>query len=163
MHPSVMNFVGAVVAEYDLAARSVLEVGSFDVNGSVRPYFTGPYLGTDMQPGPGVDEVMLAAEAEVRYPDGFDVCVCTEMLEHDEAPWGSLASMRAAVVRGGFLILTARGYDERGCFPLHGFPLDLWRFSVQGMRCLLDRTGWKPQLVEKDPEHPGVFAVARRP
>lgn len=163
MHPSVLNFVGAVVAEHDLAAKSVLEVGALDVNGSARGYFTGPYLATDMRAGPGVDEVIASWDLSGRYPDAFEVVVCTEMLEHDEAPWLSLASMLYATKPGGWLILTARGYDERGCFQLHDHPHDMWRFSVDGMTALLRRTGWKPLQVERDSEHPGVLALATRP
>lgn len=158
-----MNFVGAVVAEHGLAAKSVLEVGSFDVNGSVRSYFTGPYLGTDMQPGPGVHEVMLAANVGMRYPERFDVVISTEVAEHDPAPWLSLEGMCAAAKPDGFLILTARGFDERGAFQVHGFPDDHYRYSVSGMACLLAYTGWDRIYVERDPEHPGILATARRP
>lgn len=163
MHPSVLNFVGAVVVEHDLADKSVLEAGSYNVNGSARDYFTSPYHGIDIRPGPGVDEVLAAKDAGAHYPDCYDVVVCTEMLEHDETPWLSLASLLHATCRGGYLILTARGYDERGCFQLHDFPSDLWRFSVEGMRVLLTHTGWLPKRVERDPEYPGVFALAERP
>lgn len=159
-----MNFVGAVVAEHQLAERSVLEVGSLDVNGSVRPYFTGAYLGTDMRAGPGVDEVIPSWEVGDRYADcRFGVVVCTEMLEHDEAPWVSVASMLHATQPGGRLILTARGYDQRGCFVVHDHPGDYWRFSVGGMHCLLERIGWTQVEVEQDPEFPGVLATALRP
>lgn len=163
MHPSVQNFVGAVVAEHQLAERSVLEVGSLDVNGSVRSYFTGAYHGIDMREGPGVDQVLLASEVWVHYPLSYDVVLSTEVLEHDPEPWLSLASMMHATKPEGRLILTARGFDERGAFPVHGFPQDHFRYSVTGMTCLLERTGWTQVEVEKDPEFPGVFATALRP
>lgn len=39
MHGSVMQWVGEKAREFDFAGKSVLEVGSRDVNGSVRPLF----------------------------------------------------------------------------------------------------------------------------
>jgi SAM-dependent methyltransferase len=158
-----MRFVEQVVADLGLASMDVLEVGSLNVNGSVRRFFSGgTYVGVDMREGPDVD-VVLNAHDLVRhfaYEKKFAVVVSTEMLEHDDAPWISVAQMREVAAIGGFLILTARGYDERGCFPLHSYPDDLWRFSVQGVRVMLERAGWNVVRVEQDPEAPGVFAVA---
>lgn len=158
MHPSVMRFVERQVAEHNLASVRTLECGSLNVNGSARGLFTGEYVGTDMRAGPGVDVVCNAHE--LSYPGEFGLALSTEMLEHDDAPWLSLAAMRGCVWEPGHLILTARGYDERGCFPLHGYPSDLWRFSVDGVQAILRHAGWKPLLVEVDPEAPGVFAYA---
>lgn len=169
MHESVMTFVAGIVEDYDLAERSVLEVGSLDVNGSTRSLFHGPYVGIDMQPGVGVDYVVNAHDLPRGFPGPrplaapvtcFDVIVCAEMLEHDDAPWLSLAGMRHSIQSDGFLIVTARGYDDRGCFPLHSYPHDLWRYSVEGMRALLVHTGWSPVRVERDHEAPGVLALA---
>ena len=57
MHQSVLNFVKEMVDRYGLAGKAVLEVGSYDVNGTVRPLFNGPYLGCDITVGPSVDVV----------------------------------------------------------------------------------------------------------
>ena len=157
-----MRWVAEQVDEYDLAGKHVLEVGSMNVNGTVRGMFTGSYLGVDIRPGHGVD---------LQIPDGkklpfdsqsFEVVVSTEMLEHDGLPWKSVAEMRRVLRRGGMLLLTARGYDARGCFGLHDHPGDYWRFSVGGMTILLDEVGFKERTVIPDPQYPGVFAVARR-
>lgn len=160
MHGSVMEWAASQVAEHDLDSRSVLDVGSLDVNGSLRELFCGPYLGVDMRPGPGVDRVLNAHEL-AELGRRFDVVVCTEMLEHDDAPWLSVEAMRQMVWPGDVLLLTARGFDERGCFPVHGYPQDHWRFSITGLSCLLARCGWRPLRVIPDPEEPGVFALAR--
>jgi len=159
-----MSFVGEVVARHNLRHASVLEIGSLNVNGSVRGLFDGPYLGIDMQDGPGVDLVMNA-HALVSTPlDGepFEVIVCTEMLEHDDLPWVTLENAYEHADAGAWLILTCRGYDERGCFPLHGHPDDIYRFSCAGIRSLLRATGWQAEVVGRDPTDPGVFAVAQK-
>jgi hypothetical protein len=157
-----MSWVGEQVLRLELAKRRTLEVGSLNVNGSVRPFFSGEYLGVDMRPGPGVNAVVNAHDLEtgLREQSPFELIVCTEMLEHDSRPWDSLAQMHAVATPYAVLLLSARGFDVRGCFPVHEYPADLWRFSCAGMVELLVAGGWRPELCIPDPEAPGVFAVA---
>jgi len=62
MHASVMDFARSALTAADVAGKRVIEAGSMDVNGSVRPYVEslGPdlYFATDMREGPGVDWVI---------------------------------------------------------------------------------------------------------
>lgn len=176
MHASVMRFLADAVDQYDLAEKPVLEVGSKIINGSPRELFTGPYWGVDILGGPGVDEIANAHElcgnGNGRPSRQAQVVVCTEMLEHDEAPWLSLQQMREAAAPDAVLLVTARGYDRDGYYQVHDVCWDqfgtyevgdYWRFSVDGMRHLLERTGWQVLecIPDSDPERPGVFAVAR--
>jgi hypothetical protein len=163
MHQSVMQFVQRVVMQYDLQYASVIEVGSRNVNGSARKLFSkNRYVGIDIVDGNDVDFVSDAHDMGRWYGDCFDVGLCLEMLEHDDAPWLTMYEMAECVDADGYLILTCRGFDERGCFDLHDFPGDHYRFSVSGVRRLLELTGWHPIHIGQDPEHPGVFAVASR-
>ena len=60
-HQSCQDFAKARILPEEIRGRSVIEVGSRVVNGSVRPLVEsfGPayYLGVDILPGPGVDEI----------------------------------------------------------------------------------------------------------
>jgi hypothetical protein len=164
VHRSVYEWVASQVAVHDLRSRPVLEVGSLNVNGSVRGLFSGPYTGTDMRAGPGVDRVVNAHElASYALSEAPGVVLCLEMLEHDDQPWVSVGQMHDVAGVDGWLLASARGYDTRGCFPVHDFPQDYWRFSVPGMRSLLEWAGWRDVQVSSDPDplSPGVFAVAR--
>lgn len=171
MHQSVRDFVASCVFQYDLADMSVLEVGSLNINGSVRNLFTGDYVGIDLCEGRDVDMVADAHTLNGQFQDR-QVILCLEMLEHDDAPWVSLAQMRHTVAADGFLVLTARGYGEHGCYQVHDrcwnddgtYDIgDFWRFSVSGMVMLLKQTGWDVLYCgpDTDPDRPGVFAVAR--
>jgi hypothetical protein len=163
MHASVMGWVARQVDVHHLRSKRTLEVGAYDVNGSARRYFDGPYVGTDMRDGPGVDVVVNAhhLDAMTGFKDPWEVVVCTEMLEHDDQPWASVRAMHEVAEPGAFLLVTARGYDQRGCFPVHDYPLDLWRFSCAGLVALLRSGGWRVERCTPDPEAPGAFAVAR--
>ena len=63
--------------------REVLEIGSLDINGTIRDFFVRcDYTGVDLQPGPGVDVV---GEGQLlNFPDeSFDVVVSAECFEHN--------------------------------------------------------------------------------
>lgn len=147
-----MSWVRSQVAEHGLAPKRTLEVGSLDVNGSVRPLFRGTYVGVDMRAGPGVD-VVATADALPFVDASFDVVVSTEMLEHDPAPWLSLPEMGRVLRAGGHLILTTRGNG----FGEHDEPSDYWRFLPAARSRLLELAGCSPVAMALDPEMPGVF------
>ena len=158
MHESVMKFVKHVVSKINLADKRVLEVGSYNVNGSVRELFKGAaeYIGVDSREGPGVDRVANAHALQYYFmPDYFDIVVSTEMLEHDPAFWLSMPEMGRVLKTGGHLILTARGNG----FPLHEHPGDYWRFMPESFRLLFDLAGCNVELIKEDPQMPGVFGV----
>ena len=68
------------------AKPAVLEVGSRNVNGSVRDILAplvSRYVGCDLEAGDGVDVVADATRlTDVFPPESFDVVISTEMLEH---------------------------------------------------------------------------------
>lgn len=155
-----MEYVSSWVEELNLSTKSTLEVGSYDENGTVRPLFLGPYIGMDIRPGRGVD--LVCSSAHIPFHNGeFGVVVSTEMLEHDEKPWRTVPEMARVTRSGGYVILTARGYDHRGCFPVHDYPGDHWRYTTSGLRALLEDSRLHVVDCRPDMEFPGVMAVAR--
>jgi SAM-dependent methyltransferase len=159
MHESVMTWVSAEVEARGLNQPSqVLEVGSYDVNGSVRALFDKTeYTGVDISPGPGVDIVI--SPPELPFLSGtFDTVVSTEMLEHAEFPASVLTEMRRVLKPGGVLLLTARSEG----FGYHN-PPDYHRFSESQMHDLLRWTRYERGVVVQDPQVPGVFAIAYKP
>lgn len=156
-----MEWAGRAVLERQLWEADVLEVGSLNVNGSVRQFFCGPYLGVDIRHGPGVDEI--SAAEHLPYRDGrFDVVVSTEMLEHCLDPWQAMFHMSRVLKVGGVLLLSCRGFDERGCWPVHHDPVDRWRFSGQAVRDLCGGNMLKVFELEADPDGPGWLVTALR-
>lgn len=170
MHASALAFACSALTAEDVAGKCVLEAGSMNVNGSVRPHVEalGPaqYVGIDMRPGPGVDRVLAAEKlpgwaVATGFDRGADVVVSTEMLEH-AADWrAAMRGMIGYLMPGGLLVLTTRSEG----FPLHGYPDDHWRYSVEAMGAILKGAGLDVERLESDPlpGHPGVFARARKP
>ena len=157
MHDSVMRWVADKVTTYGLAEKDTLEVGSYDVNGSVRPLFQGRYVGVDMREGPGVDRKAYAHCLPFQ-PCSFDVVVCTEMLEHDSRFWESVKQMARVLRKDGLLLLTARGIG----FPKHDYPGDYWRFTPEAFAVLFELAELNPLEIVEDPEQSGVFGLARK-
>ena len=107
----------------------ILEIGSRDVNGSVRSVLSSlssSYVGIDIIDGPGVDEVLDVANITKRFEKKFfDVVVSTEMLEHCFDWQSAIYQMLKVLKQRGVLILTTRSPG----FELHDYPSDYWRFT----------------------------------
>lgn len=149
MHASVMEYVASALDRYDLRERKTLELGSTDVNGSVRPLFRGPYVGIDHEPGIGVDRVMNANALD--FPAAaFECVVSTSMLEHDPAFWLTLPEVGRVLQPGGYFILTTVSTG----FPEHNNP-DYWRFLPDTWPLLMQLAGCELVDSRNDPEAGG--------
>ncbi len=107
MHTQAYRYVRRMVRSLYAPPRRVCELGSFDVNGSVRDLFPGAeYVGVDSRPGPGVD---IAADAADWPGNGrpFDCVVCTEVLEHTPRAEEIVRNAFRLLDPGGVLIVTA--------------------------------------------------------
>lgn len=162
MDGNVHAWVEKVVRENGLAHLSTLEVGSYNVNGSVRDLFTGPYFGVDMRPGPGVDLDCDCEDLTGPWPPGgnwnpWSVAISTDTLEHVRRPWLFVNEMARVCGMGGWVILTTCDYG----FEKHDFPGDYWRFSPEGLDVLLEDAGLTV-LERDDREGRTLYRLARK-
>lgn len=133
MTPEILQWAERVRKKYPFQPGRVLEVGSLDVNGSIRPLFhdAKEYTGTDMQPGPGVDLVLNNSQLIGKFgANSFDTIVCCECLEHDVCFWQTIDQLHAMLKQEGFLLITTPTLG----FPYHAFPYDYWRFTEDSFR-----------------------------
>jgi hypothetical protein len=111
MHDPAYRYVASFAAEYEV--ERILEFGSRNVNGSVRPLFDGiPYHGIDLAPGRDVDEVADAATFRLNTAL-VDCVICCEVLEHTPKV--------AEVVRSAYENLEPDGWFVVTC-ATHGRP-----------------------------------------
>lgn len=109
MHDACRQFVAGLAAALPRPA-AVLEVGSYDVNGSVRELFPGvPYLGLDLRAGPGVDIVADGADWQMAGGYRFPLVLCLETLEHTERQAELCRNLVANCAAGGVVLVTAAG------------------------------------------------------
>ena len=134
-HAVQMEFV-------DIFARSmpnfftncrVLEVGSLDVNGSVRTFFRDcAYLGIDVGQGPGVD--LVCQGQDYAGPDGgVDTVISCECMEHNPYWRETFRNMVRSCRVGGLVLMTCASVGR----PEHGTP-----GSGDGASPLTDDLGW---------------------
>jgi len=95
---------------------SVLEIGSANVNGSIRPFFTGShYTGVDLAPGPGVDLVASGDDVTLA-DDSLDLTISCECFEHNPRWLETFVNMHRMTKAGGVCVVTcaSRGRLEHG-------------------------------------------------
>jgi hypothetical protein len=142
------------------AAKSVLEVGSRDVNGSARDVFPdASYWGIDIEDGPGVDQVANAHSYISKRQ--HDLVLCLEMLEHDNKPWQTIEAARANLQRGGHLIISV----PTNGFPEHKYPIDLCRFLPDAFVFwfFAGMEGIRVDKISDSGGLPGLIGIARKP
>jgi SAM-dependent methyltransferase len=118
-HPEQLQFFGLVAGHNRQAIMDgrVLEIGSYDVNGSVRALFDGAreYVGVDLIEGPGVDQV--AYGHEIDEPVGaFDLTLSGECFEHDPQWSDTFTNMIRLTRPGGLVTFTCASHGR----PEHG-------------------------------------------
>ncbi|WP_196778901.1 class I SAM-dependent methyltransferase [Lysobacter silvisoli] len=136
MHVSSYEHMQDLVARHLDAQQplSVVDIGSYDVNGSYRTLFGNAkwsYTGIDLEAGPGVD-VVLSSPYRLPFASGsVDLVISGQAFEHVEYFWMSWLEMVRVLKPGGriFLIAPSRG-------PEHRYPQDCWRFYPDGYRAL---------------------------
>lgn len=118
-HPQQLAFLETVfeARKNNLASLKVLEIGSYDVNGTIRKIFKNydSYLGVDLVDGPGVDLVAFGHEL-VFENDSFDVVLSAECFEHDVFWDKTFLNMVRLTKPGGVVAFTCASLGR----PEHG-------------------------------------------
>jgi SAM-dependent methyltransferase len=121
-------------------AGPLLDVGTS--KGS-RRWIPVPRVTLDASETLGAD---LVADLEdlTGLPDGvFGSVICTEVLEHVRHPIRALQELRRVTAPGGALLASVPWL-----YPFHPCPLDLRRFTLQGLVHDLEEAGWTVREAE---------------
>jgi len=136
MHDSAFRIGEMVMHTYcDLPKARVLEIGSMDVNGSLRDAAepTTHYVGVDLEAGPAVDVVVKPGEKLPFDDDSFDLVMASSAFEHDPRFWETFIEMCRVVQSGGHIYVNAPSNGG-----VHRYPLDCWRFYPDAGLALVD-------------------------
>lgn len=167
MHPTALEFCQQAILAGEVRNARVLDVGSFDVNGSARPIIEGlgcaEYVGIDFRMGPRVDIQLDASQIIPHFKsESFDVVVSTEMLEHCQDWRRAIDNMKAVLKPGGYIYITCRGpgftyHPEETAEGAYG---DYWRFTVEDFAKIF--ADFETLDLRRDPT-PGVLYKGRKP
>jgi SAM-dependent methyltransferase len=150
MHDTAMQnakrFFDTYVAH--LGAVTVFEIGSQDVNGSIRSLCPqqAHYTGVDFVDGRGVDIVIKDPYVLPFGDASADVVVSSSCLEHSEMFWLLFLEVMRVLRPTGLFYLNV---PSNG--PFHRYPVDCWRFypdSGQALVSWAKRNGMNPVVLE---------------
>ncbi|MCX5697404.1 MAG: methyltransferase domain-containing protein [Candidatus Omnitrophica bacterium] len=155
------KWVGANLSVDEVIGKRVIEIGAYDVNGSLRYVVEmlkpAKYLGVDIIPGPGVDLICPAEKLVEKFgQESFDVVIVTCVLEHIR-DWRSAVSniKRICSPNGIMLIFVPSNYFY------HSFPNDFWRYSQNDIRYIF--ADCEILNIGEDPNRPSnVYAKIKK-
>jgi SAM-dependent methyltransferase len=135
-----------MLAVRDLIPPNTARVLDFGCGGSpYRPLFEPcTYHRADL---PGVDALDFEYGADSRLPaelSDYDCVLSSQVLEHVCSPLSYLSECYRVLRPGGHLILSTHGlYEDHGC------PDDYWRWTVFGLRRLVEEAGFTIDTIRK--------------
>jgi len=137
MHTSAYKTAGQFFKIYATIGSklSVLEIGSQNVNGTLRDHITpqiSKYTGVDFVSGNGVD-IVLEDPYKYPFPDNhFDIVVTSSCLEHSELFWLTWLEAIRVLKPSGILYTNA----PSAWMDYHRYPVDCWRFWPDAAKAL---------------------------
>lgn len=149
MHPTAMAHAQKF-AEVYLAGRavSVVEIGSQNINGTLRDVITGtPYTGVDTCAANGVDIVLDDFYTLPFEEDSVDVVVCSSTFEHTQLFWVMFLEILRILKPNGLFYVNAPANGG----GVHPYPVDCWRFFPDCGGALVlwaEKNGRQPALLE---------------
>lgn len=152
MHQNALNHAKLFFEVYCKNQNNlkVVEIGSYDVNGSLRdvvPKNITTYTGIDFSPGPGVDIVLNDPYQFPFENDTFDVLVTSSCFEHSELFWLTYLECLRILKPDGIMYCNIPSSSM--CY--HQFPVDCWRFYPDAPKALevwAKRNGYNTSVLE---------------
>ena len=123
------------LAEMNFDGLRILDVGC-----GTRPYEhlfsrAAEVVGFDLPDNPRAD--LHGSIDSLPVEDAsFDVALCIQVLEHVPDPAAAIRELRRVVRPGGRVLLSTHGV-----YPYHPSPLDLWRWTHEGLYLLFEQNG----------------------
>lgn len=131
-----------LLANSHFLVEPVLEIGSrmdhpdawWANNRDLRPDLK--WIGVDMQPGFGVDEIQDCEH--LTYKDrSFGSVICSEVLEHSYNPKEMIKEAFRVVMPGGCLLVTTLF-----SFHVHAYPDDYFRYTESCLQRMFQEAGF---------------------
>lgn len=141
-------FYDSYIAVQQGKSLKIADIGSLDVNGSLKSIFpeNHDYKGVDFSPGKNVD-IVIPDPYKLPFEDNtLDVVVSSSCFEHSDMFWLLFNEIMRILKPDGLFYLNA---PSNGIF--HRYPVDSWRFYPDSGHSLVRwarRSGYSPVLLE---------------
>jgi len=150
MHPTAMDNAAKFYQTYlpTGAGKVIVEIGSQDVNGSIRSVAPSDakYIGVDFAAGKGVDVIIDDPYSLPFENESVDICTSSSVFEHSEMFWLLFLEILRILKPGGLFYLNV---PSNGDF--HRYPVDCWRFYPDAGKALISwakRNHYTPCMLE---------------
>ena len=153
MHQECFEYVARTLPIDITKKTKIVEFGSCDVNGTVRPLIgQAEYIGIDLVAGPNVDIVMDCRE----YLGHADIVLCLEVVEHEKDLDGVIQTIVDTMEPEGLALITCATNPRPPHSAVDGGPVRTgeWykNISPSAMRKAVKTAGAKIESIEVDKE-----------
>ena len=136
MHQSAYNLVQQAISSIVPRPSRVVDIGSFDVNGCLKPLFAGvEYTGIDILSGPNVD-IVTEPYSFPFMNNSIECIVSANCMEHVSMPWRWVIELDRILQVGGHAVIHTPWQI------VHHHPPDYYRYSHEAMLVLFNE--WIP-------------------
>lgn len=136
MDAESMGIMAYCATVYGFKDKKVVDLGSYNVNGTYRPIFTGEYIGVDIIPGPNVD--VLVDSPEFRAIQDADAVISGQVIEHVEDVPAFIAEAFGALKPGGTFVCIAPSDG-----PPHDYPVWVRNYPDVLLREVVEAGGFE--------------------
>lgn len=151
MHPNEPEYLHQFFADWPISGwpqhlklGRVLIVGSAEYthtrDAGYAALFPGlQTVGVDLVARPGVDLICdMTGNCDELGGERFSAIVCASVMEHSTKPWRVAENIERHLLPDGLLYVTAPWV-----WRYHPYPVDFWRFSIDGIKSLFTLIHWK--------------------
>lgn len=130
-----------------IEAPSVVEIGTRRWDPNLPTHHADwvphaqPYLRCDVDDGDDVDLVTDAHDLAGLSDSSWDAVVAVSIFEHLTRPWLAAHAIARVLRPGGAAYIATHQ-----TFPIHGYPNDYWRFSVDALDVLFADAGMVAEI-----------------
>jgi SAM-dependent methyltransferase len=116
-------------------------IGRSTMHKSWAPHASAFY-GIDMEAGNDVDLVAdlhdfsAILNGQDKLPKTCDVVISCSTFEHVLNPFKAASEISKIMNPGGLLFI-----QTHNCFPLHAYPFDYWRYSIESLSHVMSQAG----------------------
>lgn len=102
------------------------------------------YIGTDFEVGEDVDFIadLHTISKDIRkypnIPQKYDIIISCATYEHIRNPFIVSKELYNLLNEGGLIFI-----HSVNCFPIHSFPFDYWRYTIEALEAVLVDAGFK--------------------
>ena len=169
MNQNVLDFAHKHLSSIDIKGKRVLEIGSYNVNGTIRdviePMEPMKYVGVDVREGLCVDEVCDACLLVERFgEESFDFVVTCSTLCHIKNWRQAISSIKRVCKCQGVVFIVA---NARWQYRTYGSSFgsdyyDYWRYTEAVLTTIF--SDFKIEVLHADsPKQSLVYLIARKP